>query len=144
MIVPFKYLNEEEIKSIGTLLNIYMGVSTIDSSIVDEEELIRAFKIISNRRYLSSSQVIEIASILLLCLTSSEMLDLDFLVNIEDIRYILLKLLTIHKDILSEEDYVYNQTLFSYLASSIKKFNENRLSADEKAYMRKLITLTSG
>lgn len=144
MIVPFKYLNEEEIKSIGTLLNIYMGVSTIDYSIVDEEELIRAFKIISNRRYLSSSQVIEIASILLLCLTSSEMLDLDFLVNIEDIRYILLKLLTIHKDILSEEDYVYNQTLFSYLASSIKKFNENRLSADEKAYMRKLITLTSG
>ncbi|MGU8834271.1 hypothetical protein ACV3UL_08215 [Clostridium perfringens] len=144
MIVPFKYLNEEEIKSIGTLLNIYMGVSTIDSSIVDEEELIRVFKIISNRRYLSSSQVIEIASILLLCLTSSEMLDLDFLVNIEDIRYILLKLLTIHKDILSEEDYVYNQTLFSYLASSIKKFNENRLSADEKAYMRKLITLTSG
>ena len=144
MIVPFKYLNEEEIKSIGTLLNIYMGVSTIDSSIVDEEELIRAFKIISNRRYLSSSQVIEIASILLLCLTSSEMLDLDFLVNIEDIRYILLKLLTIHKDILSEEDYVYNQTLFSYLASSIKKFNENRLSDDEKAYMRKLITLTSG
>ena len=144
MIVPFKYLNEEEIKSIGTLLNIYMGVSTIDSSIVDEEELIRAFKIISNRRYLSSSQVIKIASILLLCLTSSEMLDLDFLVNIEDIRYILLKLLTIHKDILSEEDYVYNQTLFSYLASSIKKFNENRLSDDEKAYMRKLITLTSG
>ena len=144
MIVPFKYLNEEEIQSIETLLNIYMGVSTIDSSIVDEEELIRAFKIISNRRYLSSSQVIEIASILLLCLTSSEMLDLDFLVNIEDIRYILLKLLTIHKDILSEEDYVYNQTLFSYLASSIKKFNGNRLSADEKAYMRKLITLTSG
>lgn len=123
MNVPLYFLNKDDVEYIDYIIDTYLFISKEDKTILTSETKKDIVNTLKKRQFIKDNQVIDVCSVIVLVLTSFEDIDclMDTQFSTQKARHILLKLISIHFDIINDECFVDNHVLFKYIYNSIKK-----------------------
>lgn len=133
MNVPLHFLTKNDIEYIDYIIDIYLFISTEEEKLLTYLEKERILKDFNKRQLINKEDIIKLCSVIVLVTTCFDETEISGL-EVEDARYILLKILTYHFDILDDEIFVDNFVLFKYIYKSIKQSRRNMKLNSEEIY----------
>lgn len=119
MQVPLYFLNKDEVKKINELIDIQKEISSESEDIITDLSQKQIIKKLLKREYLNVEELMNVCSTVVLTVVG-----MDNVYNIDnmdmvELKYILLKLLSSHFDKIDDENFVNNMIMFKYMYKTI-------------------------
>lgn len=133
MQVPLYFLNKEEVKQVNFAINIHQHISTENNYLVDENKQKEIIKKLNKREFLENKNLLDTCSIMVMVIVSAETIKNTYDIDINEMKHILLKLISSHFDRISDDEFVDNRGLFIYVYNIISKsFKSLTLNKNEE------------
>lgn len=136
MIVPLYFINKKEVESIQHAIEIHKHISSEYEKTLEDVESEEIISKLKSRQYLDKTELMKIISVLVLVVVGVESINSEYSIDLKTAKESIVKLITLHKDQLEDEDYVDNMIMFRY-AYNVLKTSKNNLSlnnSEEKTY----------
>lgn len=141
MRIPLYFLDKNDILIIQEIYDIYISMSKDKDALLLNKEKKDIIDTLNKRVYLDSKKLIRAISVLCPCITGLETVGITTYTPTSDMKLTLLKLLSVHKDILTDDDYVDNFTIFKYIAKLFLTIPEEKLQNKAELYTYNFVIL---
>lgn len=133
MQVPLYFLNKEEVKQVDFAINIHQHISKENNHLVDKNRQKEIIKMLNKREFLENKNLLDTCSIMVMVIVMAETIMNIYNIDINEMKYVLLKLISSHFNRISDDDFIENRGMFMYVYKTINKsFESLTLNKNEK------------